>query len=106
MNEFILKEQVCQELYVEIDKVIPSVTYCLAPRTMRGLGLYLDPLLSLAVSAAIARWAWPVGTRAAWTLLEGREASASDLESELSRALERTDVFLASLIFDYEQIEW
>ena len=43
----------------------------LSTRVMRGLGLYLDPALSLALSLFIAAAAWPVGTRAAWTLLEG-----------------------------------
>ena len=38
---------------------------------MRGLGLYLDPALSILLSLAIAAAAWPVGKMAAWTLLEG-----------------------------------
>ena len=43
----------------------------LPSRVMRGLGLYLDPALSLFLSLAIGAAAWPVGVRAAWTLLEG-----------------------------------
>ena len=43
----------------------------LPSRVARGLGLYLDPALSLFLSLAIGAAAWPVGVRAAWTLLEG-----------------------------------
>ena len=52
---------------------------------MRGLGLYLDPALSILLSLAIAAAAWPVGKMAAWTLLEGSPSGAEDLESALGK---------------------
>ena len=54
------------------------------PRSvMRGLGLYLDPALSILLSLAIAAAAWPVGKMAAWTLLEG--SPVDGLEEELGK---------------------
>ena len=54
------------------------------PRSvMRGLGLYLDPVLSILLSIAIAAAAWPVGKMAAWTLIEG--APVDGLEEELGK---------------------
>ena len=51
------------------------------------LRLYLDPLLSLALSCTIAAAAFPVGKRAAWTLLEGAPADGDGLEAAVAKAL-------------------
>ncbi len=55
----------------------------LPKQVMRGLGLYLDPALSILLSLAIAAAAWPVGKMAAWTLLEG--SPVDGLEEELGK---------------------
>lgn len=52
---------------------------------MRGLGLYLDPALSIVLSLAIAAAAWPVGKMAVWTLLEGAPVEAEDLKHALGK---------------------
>ena len=57
----------------------------LPPHVMRGLGLYLDPALSIVLSLAIAAAAWPVGKMAVWTLLEGAPVEAEDLKHALGK---------------------
>ena len=37
-NEYIMKESLVTELYVEIDRILPSVTYCLAPQKKKQTG--------------------------------------------------------------------
>ena len=59
----------------------------LSDGSMTWLRLYLDPLLSLALSCAIAAAAFPVGRRAAWTLLEGAPADGDGFEAALAKAL-------------------
>ena len=59
----------------------------LSDGSMTWLRLYLDPLLSLALSCAIAAAAFPVGRRAAWTLLEGAPADGDGFEDALAKAL-------------------
>ena len=71
----------------------------LPSRVARGLGLYLDPALSLFLSLAIGAAAWPVGRRAAWTLLEGAPDDAAELRDRLEAALAgRAGVDAAALV--------